>query len=301
VDRLALRRTVDGLRFSGQLQEGMMQLARPARVLRDAVVPGSAAARWACDPALASGWSARQLLVNTLVVGSPEQVEELLAALRAEGRLARVVGLDDTGAVPDPSSVLCDAVAFAPPGCLRALLRALRDEPARMLPAQAPRLGELAQEGPLDWGLQEAALVTACRRDREDNLRVLLEDGRFDPNGPRFIGSQTPLIVSAIRGRVPLVRTLLADPRTDPMYRPAHSPRLGALEMAVRHGHFEVAAELLKDPRVTFPGKERLRYTTAKALRERRRDLMAILIERHEVARAVEEMEEDEDEDEGLA
>jgi hypothetical protein len=81
----------------------------------------------------------------------------------------------------------------------------------------------------------------AARHGQAEALRILLRDGRFDPN----VKGGRAIVTASKHGHAEAVRVLLADPRVDPAVDENDAIRLAVIEK-----HAEVVRILLADPRV---------------------------------------------------
>eukprot|EP00662_Eupelagonemidae_sp_cell21_P025086 gene25086-31010_t len=91
-------------------------------------------------------------------------------------------------------------------------------------------------------------MVVACLRGHADVVRLLLRDGRADPQGAAA-GGPPPMLMACVR-HVDVVRALLGDPRVDvsppPPQQPPAGKTLTPIALAEREGHAEVV-QLLRD------------------------------------------------------
>lgn len=96
-------------------------------------------------------------------------------------------------------------------------------------------------------GASQTPLFAQCAQGRAENVRLILADGRVDPNGCDVNGV-TPLCIAANRGHAGCVDILMRDERVDVNRRTlcGESP----LSTAVNNGHARCAELLLADARV---------------------------------------------------
>lgn len=86
------------------------------------------------------------------------------------------------------------------------------------------------------------AMLLICEEGWVGSLRLLLIDGRADPNVKQ--DSRAPIIIACAHGRTQAVRLLLLDGRADPA-----ANKSGAVWWCARRGRVEILRLLMKDGR----------------------------------------------------